>query len=44
MSCQAEVQLTHLVVDVFGVQAVLIVSHSVHVLLVFGADDDDDQH
>lgn len=34
----------HLVVNVLGVQAVLINSVTFHVLLVLGADDHDDEH
>lgn len=34
----------YLVVNVLGVQAVLVVSIALHVLLVLGADNYDDEH
>lgn len=37
-------QPTDLVVNVLGVEAVVVVSASLHILLILGADDHNDEH
>lgn len=43
-SCLNSCVSSHLIVNVLGVQAMLIISISLHVLPVLGADDHDDEH
>lgn len=43
-SCLDSCLSSHLIVNVLGVQAMIIVSISLHVLPVPGADDHDDEH
>lgn len=40
----AGAESTHLVVDILGVEAMLVVSYSLYILLVLGADDHNNEH